>query len=54
MRVLAKQTLEEEAAKDPLSTKVNNAFNAFKERIGKWGHYSEAAYYNLIAEKIKV
>jgi TRAP-type mannitol/chloroaromatic compound transport system substrate-binding protein len=53
LRVLAKETVEEEAAKDPLSTKVNNAFNAFKKRIGDWGQFSEAAYYNLIAEKVK-
>jgi TRAP-type mannitol/chloroaromatic compound transport system substrate-binding protein len=53
LRVLAKETLQEEAAKDPLSTKVNDAFNAFKKRIGEWGQYSERAYYNLIAEKMK-
>jgi TRAP-type mannitol/chloroaromatic compound transport system substrate-binding protein len=53
LRTLAKETLTEEAAKDALSTKVNNAFNAFKKRIGAWGQFSEAAYHNLIAEKIK-
>jgi TRAP-type mannitol/chloroaromatic compound transport system substrate-binding protein len=53
LRVLAKETLEEEAAKDPLSTKVNDAFNKFKKRIGTWAHFSEAAYHNLIAEKME-
>jgi TRAP-type mannitol/chloroaromatic compound transport system substrate-binding protein len=53
LRVLAEETLAEEAAKDPLSTKVNDSFNAFKKRIGAWGQFSEAAYHNLIAEKMK-
>jgi TRAP-type mannitol/chloroaromatic compound transport system substrate-binding protein len=52
LRQLAKETVAEEAAKDPLSTKVNDAFNAFKKRIGSWGHFSEAAYYQLIADKM--
>lgn len=52
LRKLAKETVEEEAAKDALSTKVNEAFKAFKKRIGAWGQYSEAAYYKLIAEKM--
>jgi len=51
MRELAKETLEEEASKDPLSRKVHDAFMAFKKRVGGWGQYSESAYHNLIAEK---
>jgi TRAP-type mannitol/chloroaromatic compound transport system substrate-binding protein len=54
MRKLAKETLEEEANKDPLSRKVHNAFMAFRARVGGWGQFSEAAYHRLIAEKIKV
>ena len=53
MRGLAKETLEEEASKDPLSRKVHNAFKAFKKRVGSWGQFSEAAYHQLIAEKMK-
>jgi TRAP-type mannitol/chloroaromatic compound transport system substrate-binding protein len=53
MRKLAIAVLEEEAAKDPLSTKVNEAFKAFKKRVGGWGQFSEAAYHQLIAEKIQ-
>lgn len=52
MRQLAKETVEEEAAKDPLSTKVNEAFKAFQKRVGGWGQFSEAAYHKLIAEKM--
>jgi TRAP-type mannitol/chloroaromatic compound transport system substrate-binding protein len=53
LRKLARETLEEEAGKDPLSRKVNDAFMAFKKRVGEWGQYSETAYYQLIAEKMK-
>jgi TRAP-type mannitol/chloroaromatic compound transport system substrate-binding protein len=53
MRKLAKETLEEEANKDKLSRKVHDSFTAFKKRVGGWGQFSEAAYHNLIAEKIK-
>jgi len=52
LRKLAAEVLAEEAAKDPLSTKVNDAFQAFKKRVGAWGQFSEAAYYELIAEKV--
>ena len=52
MRKLAAEVIEEEAAKDALSTKVNESFKAFKKRIGGWGQFSEAAYHQLIAEKI--
>ncbi len=54
LRKLAKETVAEEAAKDPLSTKVNDAFQSFKKRIAAWGQFSEAAYYQLIAEKINL
>jgi hypothetical protein len=32
---------------------VHDSFTAFKKRVGGWGQFSEAAYHNLIAEKIK-
>jgi TRAP-type mannitol/chloroaromatic compound transport system substrate-binding protein len=54
LRKLAAEVVEEEAAKDALSTKVNEAFKAFKKRIGAWGQFSEAAYYQLIAEKMSM
>ncbi len=54
LRKLAKETLEEEAGKDPLSRKVHEAFKAFQKRVGGWGQFSEAAYYQLIAEKMKM
>jgi len=54
MRKLAKETMEEEAAKDPMSKKVHTAFKAFKTRVGGWGQFSEAAYYKLIAEKMSL
>ncbi len=53
MRELAAETIAEQAAKDPLSTKVNDSFQAFKKRVGGWGQFSESAYHQLIAEKIK-
>ncbi|OGR14833.1 MAG: ABC transporter substrate-binding protein [Desulfobacula sp. GWF2_41_7] len=52
LRELAKQVLEEEASQDPLSRKVHDAFKSFQKRIGGWGQFSEAAYYQLIAEKL--
>jgi len=52
-RELAKETVAEEANKDPLSRKVNDAFQAYKKRMASWGLYSEAAYQNLIARNLK-
>jgi TRAP-type mannitol/chloroaromatic compound transport system substrate-binding protein len=51
LRKLAKETLEEEADKDPMSGKVHEAFKKFKEQVGIWGSVSENAYYNVIADK---
>jgi TRAP-type mannitol/chloroaromatic compound transport system substrate-binding protein len=51
LRVLAKETLEEEADKDPMSRKVHEAFKKFKAQVGVWGSVSENAYYNVIADK---
>jgi TRAP-type mannitol/chloroaromatic compound transport system substrate-binding protein len=51
LRKLADETLEEEADKDPLSRKVHEAFKKFKAQVGVWGSISEAAYYDVIADK---
>jgi TRAP-type mannitol/chloroaromatic compound transport system substrate-binding protein len=51
LRKLAKETLEEEAEKDPMSRKVHDAFKKFKAQVGVWGSVSENAYYNVIADK---
>ena len=54
LRKLAKETLEEEANKDPLSRKVHDAFKKFKAQVGVWGTVSEKAYYDVIADKYKL
>jgi TRAP-type mannitol/chloroaromatic compound transport system substrate-binding protein len=51
LRTLAKETLEEEADKDPLSRKVHEAFKKFKAQVGIWGSVSENDYYNTIADQ---
>ncbi|MGB5695993.1 MAG: TRAP transporter substrate-binding protein [Polyangiales bacterium] len=51
LRKLAQETLEEEADKDAMSRKVHEAFKKFKARVGVWGSVSEAAYYDMIADK---
>ena len=51
LRKLAKEVLEEEAAKDPIAKKVHEAFKKFKNEVGAWGTVSEHAYFNLIADK---
>ena len=51
LRVMAKEVVAEEAAKDAQSKKVNDAFQAFQKVIGTWGTTSEKAYYNIIAEE---
>ena len=45
---------EEEAAKDAMSRKVNDAFKKFKAQVGVWGTVSENAYYNVIADKFSL
>ena len=51
LRVLATETLEEEADKDPMSRKVHEAYKQFKDQVGVWGSVSENAYYDVIADK---
>jgi TRAP-type mannitol/chloroaromatic compound transport system substrate-binding protein len=48
---LSAEVLEEEAAKDPQSKKVNEAFKKFRSQIGPWGTVSEKAYYDRIFGK---
>ncbi len=48
LRKLADEVLEEEAAKSPMATKVNNAFKEFQKVVGTWGTISEKAYYDII------
>ncbi|MFH1983570.1 MAG: TRAP transporter substrate-binding protein [Pseudomonadota bacterium] len=54
LRVLATEVLEEEAAKDAMSMKVNEAFKKFKAQVGVWGSVSENPFYNDIADKYKL
>ncbi|OQX22148.1 MAG: ABC transporter substrate-binding protein [Desulfobacteraceae bacterium IS3] len=54
LRKMAKEVLEEEAAKDAMSKKVHEAFKKFKEQVGIWGSVSENAYYNVIADKFSL
>ncbi|MCP4347032.1 MAG: twin-arginine translocation signal domain-containing protein [Desulfobacterales bacterium] len=54
LRKLAKETMEEEAAKDAMSRKVHEAFKKFKKQVGIWGSVSENAYYNVIADKFSL
>ena len=49
LRKLADEVVAEEAAKDAMSTKVNDAFKKFQKVVGTWGSVSEKAYYDLIA-----
>ena len=51
LRPLAAEVLEAEAAKDPMSKKVHEAFKKFKKVIGTWGTISEKPYYDLVLEK---
>jgi TRAP-type mannitol/chloroaromatic compound transport system substrate-binding protein len=49
LRKLADEVVAEEAAKDAMSTKVNDAFKKFQKVVGTWGSVSEDAYYDHIA-----
>ncbi len=51
LRKLADEVLAEEAAKDAMSKKVNDAFKKFQKVVGTWGSVSEDAYYDDIAPK---
>ncbi|MDX2447336.1 MAG: ABC transporter substrate-binding protein, partial [Desulfobacterales bacterium] len=48
---MAEAVVEEEAAKSPMATKVNESFKKFSKEIGTWGSISEKAYYNGIMKK---
>jgi TRAP-type mannitol/chloroaromatic compound transport system substrate-binding protein len=49
LRPLALEVVEEEAAKSPMATKVNESFKNFQKVVGSWGSISEKAYYDIIA-----
>jgi TRAP-type mannitol/chloroaromatic compound transport system substrate-binding protein len=49
LRPLAKEVVEEQAAKTPMATKVNESFKKFQKIVGGWGNISEKAYYDIIA-----
>lgn len=46
---LSAEVVEEEASKDAMAKKVNDAFKAFKKRLGGWDKVSEKAYQDYIA-----
>ena len=51
LRPLAEEVREEEAAKTPIATKVNESFKKFQKVVGTWGTVSELAYYTNIVPK---
>jgi len=54
LRQLAAEVVAEEAAKDAMSKKVNDAFQKFQKVVGTWGSVSEKAYYDIIAFKFSL
>jgi len=44
-----KEVLDELTAKDPMSKKVYESYNAFRRQVAAWGETSEKAYYSYIA-----
>jgi TRAP-type mannitol/chloroaromatic compound transport system substrate-binding protein len=48
LKKLAKEVVEEEAAKTPAATKVNEAFKTFQKQVGTWATVSEKSYFNTI------
>ena len=50
LRKLAVETLEEEAAKSPQATKVNEAFKKFQKQWGAWSDVSSRSYFDVIAD----
>ena len=49
LKKMSEEVLEEEAAKEPIAGKVNEAFKKFKKQIGVWGAVSGRPYYDVIA-----
>lgn len=48
LKKLAEEVREEEAAKTPAATKVNESFKKFQKTVGTWASVSEMSYYNTI------
>jgi TRAP-type mannitol/chloroaromatic compound transport system substrate-binding protein len=51
LRIIAEEVREEEAAKSPMATKVNESFKKFQKVVGTWGTVSEKAYYDILQPK---
>jgi TRAP-type mannitol/chloroaromatic compound transport system substrate-binding protein len=49
LKKTAVEAIEEEAAKEPMAKKVNEAFKAFQKTYGEWSAVSERTYHNLIS-----
>jgi TRAP-type mannitol/chloroaromatic compound transport system substrate-binding protein len=48
LRKLAKEVVEEEAAKSPMAKKVHESFTTFQAKLGPWAAISEGPYQRLI------
>ncbi len=46
LKVLAAETIEETASKDPQANKVNEDFMTFKKQLAAWNKISEKSYYD--------
>ena len=52
LRPLAKEVVEEEAAKSPMAKKVYESFKNFQKVVTGWGNISEKVYYDSVAPKM--
>ncbi len=48
MRKLAKEVVEEEAAKTPIARKVHESFASYQAKLSLWAGISEGPYHRLI------
>jgi TRAP-type mannitol/chloroaromatic compound transport system substrate-binding protein len=48
LRPLAREVVEEQAAKTAMAKKVNESFKKFQKVVGGWGSISEKSYYDMI------
>ena len=51
LKGITNDTLEAEAAKDPLTKKVHDAFMAFRDTHREWAAVSEKPYHGIISSK---
>ncbi|MGD9124250.1 MAG: TRAP transporter substrate-binding protein [Desulfarculaceae bacterium] len=54
LKVMADEVVEDTANKDPVAKKVNANFRKFQKKIGIWGQVSERAYYDVVAQQLKL